>query len=171
MSLVFTFSRRKQNHLSDSCIGSGSSRSLKLSSDVSGLLPVMGGEQSMEISELTSCPGWKMNGQMLCGKTGWIPDMMTIDGPKDVHLGSTVSWGPEEVSSEASTRSTTVVLLKAGEEGSWDSVFSICNFLTVASALVLRMLRSSGDFAISDTVVLGGVVDIKSAEDDEAAII
>ena len=44
------------------------------------------------------------------------------------------------------------------------------NFLTVASALDLRMLRSGGDFANSETVLWSGVVDIKSAAEDDAAI-
>ena len=85
--------------------------------------------------------------------------MMTIAGPKDVHLESTVGWGLGGVSSEVSSRSTTVVSLKAGGESSWDSVFSMCTCLTLASALVLWMLRSGDDFTVSNTVLLGGVVD------------
>ena len=49
--------------------------------------------------------------------------------------------------------------------------FPMCKFKTVASAFVLRILRSGGDFAISDTVLFAGVVDMTSEDAEEEAAI
>ena len=48
--------------------------------------------------------------------------------------------------------------------------FSTLSFFTVASALDLRGLRSGGDFAIVDTVLLLSVESIKSAAEEDGAI-
>ena len=67
-------------------------------------------------------------------------------------------------------KSITVISCVAGDGDSCASVLSMCSFLTVDFAFVLQMLRSSGDLAISVTVLLVGLVDIKSVADDEAAM-
>ena len=74
------------------------------------------------------------------------------------------------MSSEVSTRSIIVVSLVAGDGMRLVIVFLTWSFLTIASACVLRMLRSRSDLAFVDTVLLVGVVDMKSAAEDEGAM-
>ena len=49
-------------------------------------------------------------------------------------------------------------------------VCSTMSFSTIASACILRILRSGGDFAMLDTVLLEGVDTIKFAAEEEAAM-
>ena len=100
-----------------------------------------------------------------------LDDRITISCPKDEQFGLTVRMGLSWVSSEVSTRSMIVVSFVAGDWGRLATACSTSSFFTAASACVLRMLRSGGDLVIVDTVLLVGVVDMKSAAENEAAMI
>ena len=107
-------------------------------------------------------------------------ERITMSCPKEAQLGLMLRvvfcWG----SSDESARSMIVVSLVFvcwGELsiGRVDArlavVFLTWSFLTVASASVLRMLRSGGDLAIVETVLLVGVEIMKSTAEGDAAII
>ena len=106
-------------------------------------------------------------------------ERMMMSCPKEKQFGFMLivelCWG----SSDVSTKSTFVVYFVAG---CWEElaigevgeklaiVFSTMSFFTVVSAFVLRILRNWGDFAIMDTVLRVDVDTIKSAADEDAAI-
>ena len=105
-------------------------------------------------------------------------DKMMITCPKFEQFGLMLSGVFGGGSSEVSTRSTNVVSLfldwcvessVVGESEMLAMAFSTLSFLTVASALDLRILRSGGDFAIVATVLLLGVESIKSAAELDVA--
>ena len=90
-------------------------------------------------------------------------------------LSGVCIWG----SSEVSMRSIIVVSLVlvwcsessvVGVKDRFAMAFSTLSFFTVASALDLRMLRSGGDVAIVETVLRLGVESIKSAAEEDVAI-
>ena len=106
-------------------------------------------------------------------------DSMILSCPNVVQLGLMLSATCGGVSSEVSRRSIMVVSLRfsscvessvVGDNGMLAMAFSTFSFLTVASALDLRILRIGGDLAIVDTVLRLGV-SMKSAADDDVAII
>ena len=106
-------------------------------------------------------------------------ERMMMFCPKEEQFGFILIVGLCWGSSDVSTKTTLVVSFVAGcwrdlamgEVGEKLAiVFSTLNFFTVASAFVLRILRNGGDFAILVTVLRLGVDTIKSAAEEDAAI-
>ena len=91
--------------------------------------------------------------------------------PNDEQFGLMVRVGLSLGSSDVSTKSTIVVSFVASGWGILATVFSVMSFFTVDSAFVLRVILSGGDFAMVDIVLLEGVDIMKSAAEEDAAMI
>ena len=98
-------------------------------------------------------------------------DRIMISFPNDEQFGFTVRFGLGWGSSDVSTKSKVVVSFVAGDWGMLAIACSTMSIFTVASACVLRMLCSGGDFAIVETVLVEGVDIMISAAEEDAAII
>ena len=98
-------------------------------------------------------------------------DRITMSCPNDEQFGLTVRVGVGWGSSEVSTRSMIVVSFVAVDWGMLAIVCSSISFFTIASACDFRMLLSGGDLAMVETVLLEGVVIMKSAAEEDAAML